>query len=592
MKTNTIAIALLGGGIFGLPIATAETRYVNTSASGANNGASWSDAFVNLQVALAAAQPGDEIWVAQGTYTPAPPGDAVSSFVLREGVALYGGFAGFESSREQRNVALNPAILSGDVGNDDTFNPSGGWPGGLQLNTSNSGHVVVGSGVSAAARIDGFTIAHGAYGPPGTPAGDPLLFGSGLYVVGGSPTVENCTFSMNLAAFGPGGAIYLADSSAAIRNCLFDRNYVHLGSGGAIYLAGASSSTITDCTFRANIVTASSGSQGQGGAIENRSNQTLTIARCVFELNEARPFSNGVFEVPRGGAVSSFAFETPIVVRDCIFRNNRAPYGAGFFTWNPTTVVNCLFEQNTAFVYAGQGGGSVGGEGAFVAQYADATLINCTVANNNGQEAAGVRDISGDPNNPILAGSITLKNTIVWGNVASGQDVAPIDAQVKGNTIVRYSCVQDLFTPIPGEDPPDPANYPGCIAINPQFAGATDRHLASGSPCIDAGQNSAVPAGTLSDLDGFARFYDDPAAPNVGQGTSPLVDMGCYEKQPAPCPGDLNNDGAVDLTDLAMLLAHFGAASGATAADGDLDGDDDVDLSDLTGLLGAFGTTC
>lgn len=61
---------------------------------------------------------------------------------------------------------------------------------------------------------------------------------------------------------------------------------------------------------------------------------------------------------------------------------------------------------------------------------------------------------------------------------------------------------------------------------------------------------------------------------------------------PAPCPGDVDGNAVVDLGDLAILLAHFGAASGATLADGDLDGDGDVDLQDLTTLLANFGTTC
>lgn len=56
--------------------------------------------------------------------------------------------------------------------------------------------------------------------------------------------------------------------------------------------------------------------------------------------------------------------------------------------------------------------------------------------------------------------------------------------------------------------------------------------------------------------------------------------------------GDLNNDGAVDLTDLAALLAHFGMTSGATFAEGDLDGDGDVDLVDLATLLSGFGASC
>jgi hypothetical protein len=58
-----------------------------------------------------------------------------------------------------------------------------------------------------------------------------------------------------------------------------------------------------------------------------------------------------------------------------------------------------------------------------------------------------------------------------------------------------------------------------------------------------------------------------------------------------PCPGDLDGDGDVDLSDLARLLGHYGE-SGAVYEDGDLDGDGDVDLADLAALLAAYGTTC
>jgi hypothetical protein len=58
------------------------------------------------------------------------------------------------------------------------------------------------------------------------------------------------------------------------------------------------------------------------------------------------------------------------------------------------------------------------------------------------------------------------------------------------------------------------------------------------------------------------------------------------------CTGDVDGDGDVDLSDLAILLANYGMQSGATLADGDLDGDEDVDLSDLALLLANFGTIC
>lgn len=60
---------------------------------------------------------------------------------------------------------------------------------------------------------------------------------------------------------------------------------------------------------------------------------------------------------------------------------------------------------------------------------------------------------------------------------------------------------------------------------------------------------------------------------------------------PTPCPEDVNGDRAINLTDLAILLAHFGQ-SGATPAQGDVDADSDVDLTDLAMLLARFGTTC
>jgi hypothetical protein len=58
------------------------------------------------------------------------------------------------------------------------------------------------------------------------------------------------------------------------------------------------------------------------------------------------------------------------------------------------------------------------------------------------------------------------------------------------------------------------------------------------------------------------------------------------------CPGDLDGDGDVDLTDLSQLLANYGVTSGAEYEDGDLDGDGDVDLTDLSALLAVYGTTC
>lgn len=59
----------------------------------------------------------------------------------------------------------------------------------------------------------------------------------------------------------------------------------------------------------------------------------------------------------------------------------------------------------------------------------------------------------------------------------------------------------------------------------------------------------------------------------------------------AICPADINHDGAIDLEDLAQLVANFGD-NDLYAGDGSLDCDRDVDLADLALLLAVFGTTC
>ncbi len=60
------------------PAAHAQFRilYVDSDASGRKDGSSWADAFDSLTAALAAAAPGDQIWVASGVYKPGVTPDA------------------------------------------------------------------------------------------------------------------------------------------------------------------------------------------------------------------------------------------------------------------------------------------------------------------------------------------------------------------------------------------------------------------------------------------------------------------------------------------------------------------------------------
>src|SRR5699024_10182918 len=99
------------------------------------DGQSWSSAFQTLQDALACvrneAESGEacegvsELWIAEGVYYPDQGGgmeeeDPEASFTLVEGVSLYGGLAGSEDRRDQRDPEANVTILSGDVTDKET----------------------------------------------------------------------------------------------------------------------------------------------------------------------------------------------------------------------------------------------------------------------------------------------------------------------------------------------------------------------------------------------------------------------------------------------------------------------------------------
>lgn len=61
---------------------------------------------------------------------------------------------------------------------------------------------------------------------------------------------------------------------------------------------------------------------------------------------------------------------------------------------------------------------------------------------------------------------------------------------------------------------------------------------------------------------------------------------GSTEPSTPTCLGDINNDGAVDVSDLLVLLGAWGSCPDCSS---DLNGDGVVDVSDLLVLLGAWG---
>ncbi|HQY89163.1 MAG TPA: DUF1565 domain-containing protein, partial [Tepidisphaeraceae bacterium] len=89
--------------------------YVDLNApTGTNDGSSWGNAFHDLHAALTAANSGDTIRVADGTYKPTTGADRTIAFQLKSGVSLYGGFEGHGAiNPDARDFINTPTILSG-----------------------------------------------------------------------------------------------------------------------------------------------------------------------------------------------------------------------------------------------------------------------------------------------------------------------------------------------------------------------------------------------------------------------------------------------------------------------------------------------
>ena len=183
-----VALMLLSGS------AGADVWHVRGDAGGGGDGASWASAFNDLQDALDVAVAGDEVWVTGGTYRPdRGSGDRTMSFQLREGVGVYGGFAGTEDSRRQR--AQEPAfasILTGDLAGNDVVNSDGGC-GSIRLNFGeNAFHVVTAQNVGATSVLDGFAVNGG-----NATGSFPNDRGAGLLCTDASPTVVQVGFLIN-----------------------------------------------------------------------------------------------------------------------------------------------------------------------------------------------------------------------------------------------------------------------------------------------------------------------------------------------------------------------------------------------------------
>jgi len=278
MKNLQCLTLLLGLG-FSL-FAQTNIWYVNAAAGGSDNGQSWINAFKDLHLALQAAQSGDAIWVAAGTYYPDTGYHRDRSFVLKSGVKIYGGFNGTESMLNQRDLQANPVKLSGNIGNPTD-------------STDNSYTILYMAYPDTSTRIDGFIFQHGyARNDTNFYTDVPTSSGGAVYIMAQNgkalPVFANCIFRDNIARFN-GGAIYVQGqgtqgSTPIFKNCTFVNNKARVG--GCIYLKGGNAFDrgieFDHCSFIGNYA------DTQGGCVyvyNTFGNEKIDFLGCIISYN-------------------------------------------------------------------------------------------------------------------------------------------------------------------------------------------------------------------------------------------------------------------------------------------------------------------
>lgn len=512
-------------------------RVKSSGGSDSNNGTNWTtDAMATVQGAITKAITGDEIWVA-GQFI----GASAHITSMKDGISIYGGFAGIESEikREQRNWIQNITILDGGA----------------------SGSVInIPSGVTSSARIDGFTICNGKLSSYG--------YGAGINCVGASPIIVNNIISSNNTASGGGGISCDTNSSPIIWGNNITGNIASYGNG---IRCNNSSPIIYN-----NIIYANNHSGSIGGGIYCYNSSPLisynTIASNeVYSPSSYSTYGGGIYcnggspqvhdniisdnVAYKGGGIYS-SNSSPVILRNTITKNSASSYGGGIYcndgqtqvSWNtisyntspkgagiyidsaPCSIINCKIFNNTATT---TNGFYPGGGGGIYCSYSSPSIINSVLMENTGNEGGAIYLVSSSPNimnctitqnvDAPISGFLINNGGAVWCNNSSfsiSNSIIALNSSglyMTGTGTVSFDS-NDIYqnTRYQVSGLTDPTGTNGNISVDPEFE-IDEFHIDRNSLCAGAGDNSAV-IGQF-DIDGDSRIMP----------VNGLVDMGADE---------------------------------------------------------------
>ncbi|MFT3979492.1 MAG: choice-of-anchor Q domain-containing protein [Ferruginibacter sp.] len=478
-------------------------------------GTSWATAKRDLQEAINAASYGSQIWVKKGTYNPTkdqygnlnPTNSNIRhrTFTLKNGVKVYGGFAGNETTLSSRDIALNITILSGDLYNNDVVTGSG--PSLSIVNIEdNSFHVIVCQNCNNTTLLDGFTIRGGYANAQSTST---TMYGS---------------FNNK-----QGAGMFIKDADINVANCIFKNNYT-FRRGGGLNISGNCQNTISDCVFEANRSGAIAAGMAIGslpitkstiiykckflGNVANTDGAGITILNISAQVTDCFFSNNYAFEGGGGVAVANYVYPANIVkITKAAFVNNTALEGAGvYITEGNCQITNAIFTGNTAT--------TAGGGGIICKGNIPTSIINCTFYKN-------VAPLKGAAITYLTAAGGVINNCILWNNTGIrelGSDNTTGSKVTINNSIIKDATGSPLTLPNVNMGTGNLNSYP-IFANLSSLAGPDGRfmtvddglQLQDCSPAINSGKNTYIPAGITTDIKDDGRIQLS------------TVDMGAYE---------------------------------------------------------------
>ena len=382
-------------------------RYVKPTATGTGDGSSWDNASGDLQKMIDdladnnVSQQAGEVWVAAGTYKPQSQlisgMNYSASFRMRDGISVYGGFEGDETSKQERAKGTMPWDFTNVTVLEAAYYESKlAWTNSKWTVGSDSRHVVwfaPMSGESDFTRIttlDGVTV-QGGYAQGNTGLDDfKTDCGGGVYMDGANAYLSNCIVRENYAT-GNGGGVYL--KNGRVQTSLIYNNNAD-ADGGAVYVENRG------MVYR-SMLTNNSALNGAGVYLYNGAEagsddpdhpEYLILSTCVVSNNTVR--GNGAVYCDKGG----------VLMQNTITNNE------------------CVTATDATDVNASQTGG------IYVDEYA--LVLNSVLWNNQMQGGTNIPMYARNPSAAkvrFLYNAISGVNNAVWNNTLQEQTLSLVD---------------------------------------------------------------------------------------------------------------------------------------------------------------------